>query len=239
MALDPLPSVRHADEGMESALFAFSLIILTTTTAVWLNAHRARLDRHHRGRPSSSECSATVAAMLMLERGGCHCVDIIAASMANHPRVRARGLAVILPSCDLDDMSVAAMADAAAAVGTYLHRASRGWPARLEVFARAAGGVALVAMIPAVALSWLPGSGALWVVAACAAVLAMNEGVFAWRRHDDHVVGAAQLELARVVRRGAELASIANLLRWRLAPSCAAAAVFAVIATLAAIFAVR
>jgi hypothetical protein len=135
-----------------------------------------------------------------------------------------------------DDNSVTALADAAAAVGDYLHRASRGWPHHLEV---TAGTVALVAMVPAIALAWLPGSAPLWVVAICATVMAGSEAVFAWRRHHDHVVGAAQLERARIVRRGDELAAVATLLRWRLAAPCGAAAVFATVAAVAVAFALR
>lgn len=218
-------------------ILALVALALVTTAALYVNAHHARLRSHYRGRPSSSECSATVAATLMLERGGCRGVDVIVPELVNHPSLRGRGPSVVIPSFDLEDTSVAAMADAAAAVGAYLHRASRGWPYRLEVGARGAGGVALVVMVPAVVLAWLPGSGALWVLAVCAAVLAVNEAVFAWRRHADHLVGAAQLELARVVRRGDELASIENLLRWRLAPACGAAAVLVTVAILAGVLA--
>jgi hypothetical protein len=221
------------------ALFAFCLLALAITAAITCTTHHARLRRHYQARPSSSQCSAVAASMLTLERGGVHGVDVIPAGAAHDSITAARGPCVVLPSCDLDDVSVAAMADAAAGVGEYLHRASRGWPHRLEVTARTAGAAALVVMVPAVALSWLPGPAALWVVAVCAAVMAGNEAVFAWRRHHDHVVGAAQLELARVVRRGDELAAVATLLRWRLAAPCGAAAVFGTVAGLAVAAAVR
>lgn len=224
---------------MESVFFALALVAITTTLAITFCAHHARLERHHRGRASSSQCVGFAAAYLALQRGGIDSPDIATPETATHPKFANRGALCVIPAWSINDSSVAAMADAAAAVGAYLHHASRGWPHHLEVIARGAGGVALVAMVPAVALAWLPGSGALWVLAVCAAVLAVSEAVFAWRRHDDHVVGAAQLELARIVRRGDELASIANLLRWRLAAPCGAAAVFAVIAVVAGALAVR
>lgn len=220
-------------------LLALCALALATTAAVTLSAHRARLWRHYRARPCSSGCSGFVAAVLMLKRGGVHGVDIVPADVAHHPRLAGRGPAVHLPSCDLEAKSVADMADAAAAVGNYLHRASRGWPHQLEVASRTVGAAALIVMVPAVVMSWLPGSAPLWVVAVCAAVLTGNEIVHAWRRHQDHVVGAAQLEMSRVVRRGDELAAVATLLRWRLAAPCGAAAVFATLAALAAVWAVR
>jgi hypothetical protein len=77
------------------------------------------------------------------------------------------------------------------------------------------------------------------VLAVCAAVLAVSETVGAWRLHAMHAVGQDRLEAADIIGRGAELATIANILRWRLAPACGAAAVFAVIAGLAGIFALR
>ncbi len=33
-------------------LAAFALVAITTTSAVWLTAHHARLERHHRGQSS-------------------------------------------------------------------------------------------------------------------------------------------------------------------------------------------
>lgn len=226
--------------GCMDVLSAFALVILTTTTAVWLNAHHARLERHHRGRASSSQCVGFAAAYLALQRGGIDSPDIATPETAKHPKFANRGTLCVIPAWSINDMSVAAMAEAAAAIGSYLHRTSRGWPHSLETATRAAAVLALLVIVPAAAvLAWLPGSGALWVVAVCAAALTIDQTVFVWRRHADHVVGAAQLDLARVVRRADELASIANLLRWRLAPACGAAAVFALIAVVVGALAVR
>lgn len=225
--------------GCMDTLLAFALVAITTALSVIFCAHHARLERHHRGRASSSECVGFAAAYLALQRGGIESPDIATPETAKHPKFANRGALCVIPDWSINDSSVAAMATAASAVGTYLDHASRGWPHRLEVTARVAGAVALVAMVPAVALAWLPGSGPLWVVAVCGAVLTISEAVFAWRRHEDHVVGAAQLDLARVVRRGDELASIENLLRWRLAPACGAAAVFATIGAVAGAMALR